>query len=125
MAATDIEQAQIWEDNDCTCMARFTVNGSNGTQSDIASVSRKIFDRKSGTSGNASALTVASVVFDTLQTDGRWTKDTTGYNFRDRIAGTNFPTGDTRYVIEYQFTGASSEKFMLVYEVTTLEILTS
>jgi hypothetical protein len=125
MGATDITKAQIWEDNDCTCMARFTVNGSNGTQSDVASISRKIFDLDANTSTAATSVTVASSVFDTLQTDGRWTKDDTGYNFRDRIAGTNFPTGNTRYRVEYQFTGSSSEKFMIVFEPTTEEILTS
>lgn len=119
MAAVDVNRQTIWEDGDATEMARFQVNGVNGVQADVTSIVRKVFDLASDTPTTAIAtdtLTVANVVFDTLQTDARWTKDSTGYNFRDRIAGTNFPTGGHTYRVEYFFTGSASESFFVVFE---------
>ena len=120
--STDILRATVWEDNDATEMARFLVNGANGVQSDVDSIVRKIFDL-----ANANALiatdtiVVVNTIFDTLQTtalDPRWTEDSTGYNFRDKVVGSNFPVGGRTYRVEYQFTGTSSpaELFMIVFE---------
>ena len=121
MLATTVKKTTIWEDGDVTEMARFQVDGVDGIQADIAvaGITRKIFDLSSSTPTVALETTtpaVASVIFDTLQTDARWTEDSTGYNFKQRIAGTSFSTGGSTYRVEYEFTGAGGEKFWIVFE---------
>ena len=54
---------------------------------------------------DSGALTVSSIVYDTLQTsDARWTKDSTGYNLLLVIPATAFPLGDEHYTIECKLT---------------------
>lgn len=128
MAASDITRGVGWEDEDATFLARLTLNGSNITQSVISSIQRKIFDLDGPTPTTATdttSLTVASAIFNTLQTDGRWTVDGTGYNFRDNVVASFFPSGDRRYRIEYKFTGSSGEVFFAVFEWHPREVLSS
>jgi hypothetical protein len=65
------------------------------------------------------SLAKASVLFDTLQTDGYWSGDTTGYNFRHKVAGSNFSEGGKRYRIEYAIQTSSWGKLYVITEVTT------
>ena len=125
MGASDITIQNIWEDGDATEMGRVFVNGSAVTQAVLTSIKRKIFLVSGSTKteiGSETTLTISAVIFDTLQTDGRWTADVTGYNFRDRIAGTSFASGDVTNRVEYKFTGTGSEIFYVVYEHPTQEI---
>lgn len=127
MNASDIIKATIWEDGDVTEMARIQVDGVNVEQADIASIQRKIFDLSGDAPGTVLETTnpaMASVVFDDLQTDARWTKEA-GYNFRERIAGASFPTGGHTYRVEYLFTGDGGEKFWLVFEHPAKKIYSS
>ena len=127
MGATDIIRGYVWEDGDVTCLARATLNGSNITQAVISSIARKVFDLDSTTPTTAvdsSSVTVASSVFDTLQTDGRWSKDSTGYNFRDTVAASVLSSAH-RYRVEYVFTGSNGEKAVLLFEVSAKSIHSS
>ena len=122
MKSTKITKASIWEDGDVTEMARFQVDGANGTQSDVSTITRFIFNLSAGSPNTAiaeDALVVGDTVFDTLQTtalDPAWTKDNIGYNFKDRVPGVNFATGGDNYRVEYHFVGSADEKFFIVYE---------
>lgn len=56
------------------------------------------------------AVAVSSVIFNALQTDGRWTRDTTGYNFRYTVKPENWSTaqvGAKSYRIEAKLTTVS------------------
>ncbi len=125
--ATDILRAPIWEDGDVIEMARFTVDGVNAVKADLTDpITRKVFNKSTGdTLISSTELLVDNVVFDTLQTDARWDRDNTGYNFRDRVAGSNFATGGDTYRVEYKFLGASSEQFWIVFEHPVQAILSS
>ena len=75
-------------------------------------------------------LTVADVIFDTLQTDANdWTKDGDGYNFRTETTAEMTPTAPaqgvspdfTRYRFEVWFTPATGEKWMQVFFLDAIE----
>lgn len=72
------------------------------------------------------SLTVADVVFDTLQTTTAWTQqggDTTGYNFGAELPGTSWPTGGKTNRVEIIFTPTSGDAFMAVFVVTVLKVI--
>lgn len=130
-ALTEATHADIWEDGEATIMAR--VVGADGTavqQADVTSIGYQIFNLMSGTPDTAvktGTYTIATVVFDTLQTDARWTVDSTGYNFRathPTEAGV-FDTGGDRYRIEALFNPATGEDFWVVFEVLAQPVRTS
>ena len=111
MAITDT----VLEDSTFSIMARVHANGANLTQSDVSTITYSIFYTDSTTAHTAStSLTVATVIFDTLQTsDGRWTVDGTGYNFRHDVAATVLTDPTRVYQFEYLFTLADSSAFFL------------
>lgn len=127
MGATDVLNASVWEDGGASFMARITgTDGANIVQADVSSITYTVYDLSDNSvvSGHDGAsLTVASVVFDTLQTDARWRADATGYNFRHAIAATAFPTGAKTYRLEYKFTPASGAVYWLVYSVTAQDLI--
>lgn len=117
-----------WEDASLTVMARIQGNaGTNITQASLSSITCKVFDLDNANVVVATpAVTISSAVFDSLQTtDPRWTKDTTGYNFRFTVTASSFPTGSRRYQIEFVFTPTSGDVFPLVVKHTTQELLGS
>ena len=116
-----------WEDADLVLMARIKgIDRQNILQSTISSIAQKVYDLNSGSQvGVTVALVVADVIFDTLQTDARWTKDATGYNFRATIAGTYFPNGDTDYRVEILFTPATGSAFPFVSEISVKNLMSS
>lgn len=116
---------------DCGISLMDRVYGNAGTaitQATITAISYKVYshtskdkavDAEDGTLIASGSLTVASVVFDTLQTDARWTKDSTGYNFRYDSPATDRPAGGWhRY--EIVFDPSSGENFAAVWVVETL-----
>ncbi len=129
MSASETIKGKIWEDGGAQLMARVVgQSAANITQASLTSIACKIFDLDGATPTTAvdtSTLTVSSVVYDTLQTDARWTTDTTGYNFRHAPAYTIFTTGGHRYRIEYKFTPVSGDPFFVVFQLQSQEVLTS
>lgn len=67
-------------------------------------------------------LTVATVIHDTLQTDARWTVDSTGYNFEWRTLATMFPNGGKLYQVDVRFSPASGEDVVLTWRVKTRKV---
>lgn len=121
-------RGQIVEDSGCTCLGRLQINGANANQAAITSITYSVFDLSTRTpttpiSGHdAVSLTVSQVIWDTLQTDGRWTQDATGYNFRHEVAATAFPAGGHRYRIEYRITPTSGQLFVAAFEVDAFRV---
>lgn len=116
-------QVEIWEDQDLVVMARVKgVDRQLIIQSTLSSISVTVTDLSNGEQvSTALAPSVASTVFDTLQTDARWTKDRTGYNFRYTIPGTYFPSGGRDYWVEVEFTPASGSVFTAAWQVSVHE----
>jgi len=102
----------VAEDSTFAVMLRLQVDGVTATQSVLSSITWKAWDEQNtGTVHASGTLTVSSVVFDTLQTDGRWSADATGYNFRHDITQATF-TDPGRYVIEYTVTMTGGNSFI-------------
>lgn len=129
MASSESTSAGVWEDGGATCLAR--VRGADGnyiTQASLIGITYKAFDLSSSTPDTATStgtVSIASSVFDTLQTDSMWTTDDTGYNYRHTIPASVLATGDHVYRVEYKFDSVSGEDFFLVFELLAQAIRSS
>lgn len=124
MSGLVIERIAILEDSPVTLRDRVVdASGDAIQQADVSSIAYAVRDTADPSTVVASgSLTVASVVYDTLQTGG-WTVDGTGYNFAATLAGSCFPSGDKIYRVEVAFTMVSGGPLYVVKEVTTTERL--
>jgi hypothetical protein len=77
-------------------------------QADLSTVTIKVFNISADppTESYTATLTIASVIFDSLQTDATWVPgvDSTGFNFSVDIPASAFPTGDQKYRAEVKYT---------------------
>lgn len=119
----------VLKNGTCTCLARVTtVAGVNLTQAAVSSISRTVYlldasnpdTRTAVTNHSAVTIAVATTIYDTLQTGGAWTVDSTGYNFADTIdVSTNaaFGTAGRDYLVEYTITPASGQVIKIGFRV--------
>jgi hypothetical protein len=117
----------VIEDSGATFLARIHGNaGTAITPATISSIAFNVFSLNApSTVVLSGTCTVSSTVFDTLQTDAIWTKDSTGYNFKYAMAATAFPTGNVRYRVSFKFTPTSGEVFHALYEVDSINVFGS
>ncbi len=127
MATTDVIKAPVWEDADAICMARVVgADGVNITVASLTSIFWAVYNRiTKALVAESDELTVANVVFDSLQTDARWSRDNTGYNFRHRVPDTVLTNPNIIYAVEYKFTATGGEVFWVVFDLSTREIITA
>ena len=111
------------ERSGCTIMGY--IQGHDGaaiTKSDVSSIAYTVIDvRRPSVTVESGALTVGTVVYDTLQTDARWTKDSTGYNFAWAAPVTIVPEGGKTYQVEIEFTPASGAVYRYMVLLETCE----
>lgn len=112
MKPTDVLATEGWEDAALTVMARVQKDATNITQAALSNIYCRVYD-SSDTLQASPSVTISSAVFDTLQTDSRWTADSTGYNFRFTVPASAFATAG-KYRIEFIFDPASGDDFALV-----------
>ena len=115
------------EDGGATLLARIVGNNAaNITIASISTITYQVFTKGATTDIAAnSPLTVASAIFDTLQTDAVWTVDSIGYNFKHAAVPLEFPTGNEVSVFEFKFTPVSGEVFYVLYEIDVLGLIGS
>jgi hypothetical protein len=120
-----IARGYVIENSAAVMLARVSgQSGGNVVQADISSINVKVFDLDNATQISTTITpTVSSVVYNTLQTDARWTVDATGYNVAIALAGSYFPEGNRPYSIEAKFTPASGSAFYVVWQVESIDIL--
>jgi len=130
MANAHATQCLVFADGTVTLLARLVGwAASILQQADISAITYTIYtiDAVTGaatavTGHENVALTVADVMFDSLQTDSRWTTDSTGYNFRHTIDVTSndaFPSaGD--YRIDVVITPTTGQPFRARWTPTAL-----
>lgn len=123
MADAKIHSSTAFEDSGHSVMARVTGNAATDiVQADITSIAYTVHDLKTGEKTVTGTLTVSTVIFDTLQTDARWTEDITGYNFRYDIPASELPNGGREYKFEIVFNPASGENFTIVRIVDVINL---
>lgn len=112
-------KAAIYEDSPVVVLARITgEDGDPVTQGTLSAITCRVYTY-SGTLVVSPAVTVASSVFDTLQTeddDARWTGDAVGYNFAFTIPAAAFPDPGL-YRAEFKFTPSTGDPFFFVVTV--------
>lgn len=109
-----LEVFRVNEASSFSLMYRVYVDGVAMVQSDVSTIEYAVVNE--GTKEVITALTslvVADVVYDTLQTDVRWTKDNVGYNFKHDVGHTITTDPDISYRLEYKVTLASGSEFWL------------
>lgn len=101
-------KAQTWEGISPVLMARIVdSDGAEILQAGLSAINYYIYDLDDpDTQLSTSTLTIASVIFDTLQTGDPWTADGDGYNFLWKVPTASLPnaSGATRYRVEIVFT---------------------
>lgn len=130
MQAYDIV-GQVFKNGSGLALAR--ILGWAGTaivQADVTAAEYTIYElddddvdsRDAVTGHEAVSLTVATVIYNALQTAVVWDVDATGYNFRHQIdvsLGSPFPTAGKTYLIEYTLT-TSTQPILLRFKVDVL-----
>lgn len=127
VSSVTIHQFAVWEDSSLCVMARIKGNlGGNLTQAYLSAITCRVYSA-TGTLVSSPTVTVASAVYDTLQTtddDPRWEEDDDGYNFLHVIPASAFATPQI-YRVEYKFTPNSGDPFYLVCKIHALNLLQS
>lgn len=121
---------QVLKQSSAAFMARIDDHdGSYLTRADVASIAYTIYewqaskpdDRSTTVTGHSAvALTVSSVVYDTLQDDTAWSKDNTGYNFRfvpSNVTNKPFSTASKDYLVRVELTMADGSMIPLEWLV--------
>lgn len=116
------------EDNPIALMDRvYSINGSLVTIASISTITYRVYacaDKDEVISGAGeivgpqTSCTVATTVYDTLQTSAPWTKDATGYNFRIDLPGTARPAPGWHRV-EIIVTPATGSAYTLRWGIKT------
>lgn len=123
MISTAPTQATVWQGSDCLLLARVrNIDGTYLQQAALSGIALTVRDKSDGNAVVVGplALTISSVVFDTLQTNPViWTNDATGYNFLTRVAGAAaFPDAHD-YRVDVIFTMTDSTTFPLQFDLAT------
>lgn len=127
-----VTQASKLHNGQVSLMARVAGNNAvNIAQASVSAITYSVVDKRSGSTivGATSTLSKTVVVFDTLQTDGRWVDqngnaiDSTGYNFRYDLPPAQTPTRGRTYRVEILITpttGVGGAAVPLAFDVTNV-----
>jgi hypothetical protein len=122
-------KATVYEDSGASLLARITGHdGANVTQATFTSITYGVYikstDDAVGSEGQT--VTVADVIFDTLQTNATlWPFGDAGYNFKHDLPAASFPTADTTYIVEYVFTPVTGAVWHETFEIKAAKLRTS
>ncbi len=132
MATAADTYGSAFKNGSVTLLARVVgKDGANIVQADIASAKYSVYllddqdaDSRTAITGHtAVGLTVADVVFNTLQNDALWTVDEIGYNFRhvlDVSANQAFTIAGRRFLVEFELTPSSGQVILLRFRINVI-----
>ncbi len=129
--AIDIH-GSAFKNGSVTLLARI-VDEDGGTivQADVSAIRYTVYllddqdaDHRTPIEGHANAsVSVAAVIYNSLQTESIWTVDQIGYNFRhalDVSVHPAFATAGRRYLVEYQLTPASGQTIIVRFRINVV-----
>ena len=129
MAISKPIKAIIVEDSGVTILSRIVGDDALPiVKADLTSITYKVFDLTSDDPSviiNSGTPNITTDIFDTLQTDARWTTDATGYNFKHTLPAVAFPDGNARYRVEYKFQPVSAQPLFLLADLSTTNLFGS
>jgi|SRR5579864_97101 len=117
-----IVKCSSWMLGNLVLLARIrSESGAYVTQASLLSGTVKVLDGYTPVQiGSTINLTIASVIFDTLQQDAiRWVLDTTGYNFLFTVPASYFPKAGL-YLVQTEFLDTSNNPVFCQWEDTAL-----
>ncbi len=129
--AIDIH-GSAFKNGSATLLARIVgQDGDNILQSDVNTIVYTVYllddqdpNTRTPVTGHTDvSLTVADIIFNTLQTDAIWTVDATGYNFRhvlDVSSNPAFAIAGRRYLVEYQLTPAVGQMIIVRFRINVI-----
>jgi hypothetical protein len=105
--------------------------GANVLQAGIAAIEYAVYELDPCRPNNLAAvaghdgvsLTVANVIYNSLQTGGLWTVDEVGYNFRHEIdvsTAEAFPKAGTQYQVRYELTPTMGQKTIVRFQLRVI-----
>ncbi len=121
-----------FKNGSATLLARIVgAAAANIVQADLSAVHYTVYllddqdpDSRTPIAGHTNvALTIADVVFDTLQTGSIWTVDATGYNFchvLDVSTHQAFAVAGRRYLVEYRLTPKNGQTILVRFRVNVI-----
>jgi hypothetical protein len=116
-------RAIIMQGNPCTVLARVIGGDGNAiTSADIATVAWTVYDVDAQQQTDTGSPDVDDCIYDTLQTDGRWTTDSIGFNLAVDIDDTAFPVGGDCYQVRITLTPVSGDPYSVVAMIQTREV---
>lgn len=90
---------------------------------DVLTLTYSIFNVTLGTTiVSGASLTPANVLVDTLTDDSIWSKDATGRNFKNAVAGSNFATAGHTFWVVYTFTTTGGTVAYVMFMHTTFAV---
>ncbi len=129
MASAQDIQGTVFRHGSAVFFARVVNNEAQAiNQTSIQSASYTIFalaphepNSLSAVAGHEDvALTIADVVFDTLQDDDAWTVDSVGYNFRHELDVSSdeaFSEAGRMYQVRYELLPVTGQKIIFRFQV--------
>lgn len=123
-----IKVSPVYEDGNCYILGYVTdlTDGAAVQQADLSSIALKVFDSKlpGEDATYDGTLTIANVIFDTLQTGFGWT-GTVGFNLKVLVTPAMIPRGGTTYRFEFKFTTTGGLVMFSVVELPTIGLFQS
>jgi len=126
--ARDIHAA-VFRNATATFMARVeNATGQEINQASVSSLKYSVYELDINdpavltvvTGHDQVSLTIADVVFDTLQSDDSWTVDTVGYNFRHELdvsLNEAFANAGGVYQVRYELTPVTGQKIVFRFQL--------
>jgi hypothetical protein len=105
--------------------------GDNIDQAGVSAIQYSIFELDPCRPDNLTVVTghdgvslsVSNVIYDALQTDGLWTVDEEGYNFRHEINVTSaeaFPKAGAQYQVRYELTPTDGQRTIVRFQLRVI-----